>query len=134
MNRLSKEAHIVEEINGVRCSVVEKNCSSERAEFLKKLLEHNGYTVIIAQTSVPVAKPSPKPPAQSTDSGVKSIAVAPPPPPNTFTVGVTDITFHAMLAVYERSLLTPEGKICSVAYWNQETEKENELYWMRRKK
>ena len=36
---LNKGKHIVEEIDGVRCSLVEKGVSPTRAEFLKKLLE-----------------------------------------------------------------------------------------------
>jgi hypothetical protein len=40
---LNKGKHIVEEIDGVRCSLVEKGVSPERTEFLKKLLELNGY-------------------------------------------------------------------------------------------
>ncbi|MBI3502524.1 MAG: hypothetical protein HY063_12100 [Bacteroidetes bacterium] len=141
MNRLSKEGHIVEELNGVRCSIVEKNVSPERVEFLKNLLEHNGYTVMVAQTPPPPVKPPPKPPAPVIGPDGLAVAVAPPPPPpppppapNTFTVGVTNISFHPMLAVYERSLFTSEGKIVSIAYWNQEPEKEEELYWQRRKK
>jgi hypothetical protein len=39
-----------------------------------------------------------------------------------------------MLAVYERALITPEGNIVSIAYWNQQPEDETELYWMKRKK
>lgn len=134
MNRLNKESHVVEEINGVRCSVVEKNCPPERVEFLKKLLEHNGYTVMIVQTPAPPAKPAPKP-AMGPDENPLPVPTPPPPPPapNTFTVGVTNISFHAMLSIYERSLFTPEGKIVSVAYWNQEPEKGEELYWQRRR-
>ena len=147
MNRLSKEGSVVEEINGVRCAIVEKNVEPERVGFLKKLLEHNKFTVMIAQTPPPPAKPAPKPVAShpnpipvegavkvSPGGGDLEGASPPPPPvaPNTFTVGVTNIAFHAMLAVYERSLFTPEGKIVSIAYWNQEPEKETELYWERR--
>ena len=65
MNRLASEGHVVEELNAVRCSIVEKNVSPERLEFLKKLLEHNGYTVMTAPTPpLPVKKPiaSPQPP------------------------------------------------------------------------
>jgi len=134
MNRLNKEGHIVEELNGTRCSIVEKNVSPERTGFLKELLENNGFTVIVAQTPPPPAKPTPKP-AIGADG--QPLPVPPPPPsppaPNTFTIGVTNISFHSMLAVYERSLYTPEGKPVSIAYWNQEQEKEGELYWMRRK-
>lgn len=139
MNRLSKEGHIVEEINGTRCSVVEKNVSPERVEFLKKLLELNGYTVLVAQTPAPPAKPAPKPAAPVMGPDGQPLPAPPPPPPppppvapNTFTVGVTNITFHAMLAVYERSLYTPEGKPVSIAYWNQEPDVPSQLYWERR--
>ena len=141
MNRLASEAHVVEEIGGMRCSVVEKNVSPERADFLKTLLEHNGYTVMIAQTPAPPAKPVPKPPAPVMGPDGQPLPMPPPPPPppspvapNTFTVGVTHIAFHAMLAVYERSLFTPEGKIVSIASWNQEPEKAGEFYWQRRHK
>ncbi len=135
MNRLNKEASIVEEINGVRCAIVEKNVSPERTEFLKKLLEYNRYTVLVAQTPPPPAKPAHKP-ALGPDGQPLPVPPPPPPPPapNTFTVGVTQIAFHAMLAVYERSIFTPEGKVVSIAYWNQEPEKANELYWERRTK
>src|SRR6187401_3255824 len=59
MNRLNKEAHALEDINGVRCAVVEKNVTPERVEFLKNILEHNGYTVMVAVSPPPkvVAKP-----------------------------------------------------------------------------
>jgi len=137
MNRLSSEAHVVEEINAVRCSIVEKNVSPERAEFLKKLLEHNGFTVMAAPTPPPPVKPAPKPVAAPTTEGQPPppppLPPPPPPAPSTFTIGVTNIAFHPMLAVYERSLLTPDGKTVSIAYWNQESEKEGEVYWQRRK-
>lgn len=143
---------MVEEINAVRCSIVEKNVSPERVAFLKKLLEHNGYTVMVAPTPPPPAKKpiaSPQlPPSEGvavkvspvgiTEGGERSslegVIPPPPPAPSTFTIGVTNVAFHPMLAVYERSLLTPEGKTVSIAYWNQESEKEGEVYWQRRVK
>jgi len=137
MNRLAQEGHSVEEINGVRCAIVEKNVFPDRVEFLKKLLEHNGYTVMAAPTPPPPVKPASKLVAHPV--GTEGQVPPPPPPlpppaPSTFTIGVTNISFHSMLLIYERSLFTPEGKIVSIAYWNQEPEKEGELYWMRRKK
>jgi hypothetical protein len=42
--------HLFEELNGIKCGIVEKNVSRERAEFLKKILEYNHYTVVIAAT------------------------------------------------------------------------------------
>jgi len=80
MNVLSSEAHKVEEINGTRCSIVEKNVSPGRVEFLKKLLEHNGYIVMIAPTPPPPVKPVPIPPAPVIGPDGQSVVVPPPPP------------------------------------------------------
>jgi len=155
MNRLNKEAHALEDINGVRCAVVEKNVTPERAEFLKNLLELNGYTVMVAPSPPPkviakppqnvpsagqAAPPASLTPATGTDTPAASQAEAkdisasvppPPPAPETFTVGVTDFLFHPMLAIYERALKTPEGKFVTVDYWNQQPEKEDKYYWKR---
>jgi len=159
MNHLSKEAHALEDINGVRCAIVEKNVTPQRTEFLKKLLEENGYSVMIAPSPPPkvVAKPAPPPPKatgtpvlvpeqkvevtnppQVTPAPPVPLEVPPSPPvveippaPETFTVGVTDFLFHPMLAIYERALKTPEGKIVTVDYWNQQPEKEDTYYWKR---
>ncbi len=46
--------HLFEELDGIKCAIVESNVSKERMEFLKSILELNGYTVVV----VPVA---PKP-------------------------------------------------------------------------
>ena len=125
MNRLNKEGHVVEEINGVRCSIVEKNATPARVEFLKKLLEANGYTVMITQA------PPPKPPSvKAVPPGLAQPipSVAEAAAPDLWNIGVTDIAFHTMLAVYERTLKTPEGNLCTITYFNQEPEKENG-YW-----
>jgi hypothetical protein len=52
--------HEFEELNGVKCGIVEKNVSPARVEFLKKILEYNRYTVVVAPTPAPKAAP-PKP-------------------------------------------------------------------------
>ena len=124
MNRLIKEGHLVEEINGIRCSVCEKNCTPERLDFLKKLMEFNGYEVQVQESPPPKAA---KPPAAPAPDAPVEAAV--PPPPQTFTVGVTDILFHAMLAIYERDLHIPEGGEVTIAYWNQEPEPDRPWYW-----
>lgn len=123
MNRLNKEAHVVEELNGVRCSIIEKNCTPARAAFLKILFEANGLEVVIAQ--VPAPKPPPPKPAPTGDTTSTTTSVA---APDLWNVGVTDITFHTMLAIYERILKTPEGKLCTIAYFNQQPE-QNGWYW-----
>lgn len=125
MNRLNKEAHIVEEINGIRCSVVEKDCNSQRVDFLKKLLEYNGYKV----ESGPMPPPKPKP-AKPAAEGEENKPEEIPPPPQSFMVGVTDVLFHPMLAVYERSLNTPSGKPVTIAYWNEQPDEHGEIYWL----
>lgn len=142
MNTLNKEAHALEEINGVKCAVAEKNVSKERSDFLKKFLEHNHYTVQVALMQPPkVAAKVVKPAVAKTTGDVSVVPVVPvvetprpPLAPELFIVGVTDLLFHPMLAVYERSLKTFEGAVASIAYWNEEPQNENELYWMRRKK
>ena len=42
-----KAKHIVEEISGQRCTVVEKGIEKKRVDFLKKLLQHNQFEVVI---------------------------------------------------------------------------------------
>jgi hypothetical protein len=101
---LNKGKHLVEEIDGVRCSVVEKGVSPERTEFLKKLLELNGYTVKIA-------------PEEETE---------------TFKIGVSDLLFNPVIDVYKRSLKSFTGHKVTPAYWLQESDKETESevnYW-----
>mgnify|MGYP001764458186 CR=1 FL=1 len=93
---LNKGKHIVEEVDGVRCSLVEKSVSPERTEFLKKLLELNGFDVKVAAEG---------------ETG-------------TFKIGVTDILFNPVVDVYKRRLKTPSGKKVTPAYWLQESEQE----------
>lgn len=99
----------------MKCGIVEKNVSPERLDFLKKILTHNGFTVIAVPTPAPKAAPAPKP-AEGEE------APAPPPvpeAPNTFTVGVTDYTFNPINAIFGRLLKTPDGHVVTLAYWQQ---------------
>ncbi|MEI6815476.1 MAG: hypothetical protein WCL14_02605 [Bacteroidota bacterium] len=105
--------HIHEEIEGVKCSVVEKNCSKERVDFLKRLLEYNGFEVKFAITPNKVA---PKP----IDPNAP-IAEATPIIEN-YTIGVTDIVFNPVHALYSRLLKTPNGHVVTAAYWQQREE------------
>ncbi len=101
---LNKGKHIIEEIDGVRCSLVEKGVSPERTEFLRKLLELNGYTV-------------------KTASEGES---------ETFKIGVTDLLFNPVVDVYKRRLKSVSGKKVTPSYWLQESDKETEAevhYW-----
>ena len=36
--------HEFDDLDGVKCAIVEKNVSPERVEFLKNILRYNGYT------------------------------------------------------------------------------------------
>lgn len=105
--------HEFEELDGVKCGIVEKNVSPERVEFLKKLLEYNRYTVVVVPSPAPKAAPAPKPAAG------EEAAPPPPPAPTTFTVGVTDYTFNTINAIFGRMLKTPDGHIVTQAYWQQ---------------
>ncbi len=114
--------HLFEEIDGVRCAVVEKNCKPERVEFLKSLLELNGYTVVTAPTPPPkVAAPVAKPVAEGeTVSTVVETPPPPPPPPSTFTVYVTQNEFNVTNAIFGRLLHTNDGHVVTMKYWRQE--------------
>ncbi|OFX62753.1 MAG: hypothetical protein A2066_15785 [Bacteroidetes bacterium GWB2_41_8] len=101
---LNKGKHLVEEIDGVRCTVVEKGITHERAQFLKTLLELNGLEVKTAVEADPA----------------------------TMKLGVTDILFNPVIDVYERRLKSPSGKKVTPAYWLQKSENESEAevnYW-----
>src|SRR3979490_1753995 len=72
--------HEFEDLNGVKCAIVEKNVKPERVAFLKDLLEYNHFTVIIA------ASPPPKVAAPVAPKEEEPAAPPPPPVPETFTV------------------------------------------------
>ena len=105
--------HVSEELNGVKCAVVEKNISKERADFLRQLLVFNKYIVEIAATPPPKVPP-PKPLAEG-----EMPPPPPPPAPETFTVGVTDMMFNPINAIFGRLLHTPDGHVVTQAYWFQ---------------
>lgn len=131
--------HTFEDLGEVKCAIVEKNCTPERADFLRKLLEHNKYEVVVVKSPPPkvAAKPAPKPVAPPVD-GVTPEAVvsppeepAPPPPPDTYTVGVTDVTFSPINAVFNRELRAFDGSVVTSDYWKQRdsSPKEEDWYW-----
>ncbi len=108
--------HEFEDLDGVKCAIVEKNASPERVAFLKDLLEFNRYKVIVVPSPPPKAVPAPKP-----VEGEASVEAAPAPPaPETFTIGVTDVTFNPTNAIFGRLLKTKDGHVVTLAYWQQE--------------
>jgi hypothetical protein len=116
--------HEFEELDGIKCAIVEKNVAPQRVEFLKNLLRFNGYEVVVVASPPPKAAPSPKPVAPATgEAQTEQPAPTPPPPaPETFTVGVTDITFNPINAIFGRSLHTPDKHVVTLAYWQQKEE------------
>jgi len=114
--------HLFEELDGIKCGIVEKEVSAERVDFLKKILEYNGFTVVVVPSPPPkaVAKPVVK-----KEGDEPAAAAEEPQVPETFTVGVTDYTFNPINAVFGRLLKTPDGHVVTLAYWQQ---KENESH------
>jgi len=107
--------HLFEELNGVKCAIVEKNVAAGRVDFLRGLLEYNGYTVVV----VPSPPPKGTPAAASGPAASAGSAAAPAPTPETFTVGVTDVTFNPVNAIFGRLLRTRRGHVVTLAYWQQ---------------
>ena len=113
--------HEFEELGGVKCAIVEKNASTERVTFLKDLLEHNGFEVVIVPSPPPKAAGAPKP-ATATEGESPSQMPNPKPPtptPETFTIGVTNLAFNPTNAIFGRLLKTKDGHIVTQAYWYQ---------------
>jgi hypothetical protein len=123
--------HLFEELDGIKCGIVEKEVSSERVEFLKKLLEYNGFTVVA------VPSPTPKAPARPVvkkDGEETAPEPEEPKHPETFTVGVTDYTFNPINAIFGRLLKTPDGHVVTLAYWEQkENESDDEIPYFENK-
>jgi hypothetical protein len=100
-----KAKHIVEEIKGIRCTLVEKGVSSARCNFLKDLLSFNGFEVITD--------------CQNDSAGIEICAI-----------GVTNLVFNPVIAVYNMSLKTPDGRSVSPAYWEQTDPVAVNQYWL----
>ena len=117
--------HEFEELNGIKCGIVERNVTPERVAFLKELLEFNGYEVVAVPTPPPkaAAPPPPKEPKPEESNNQPEPVPPPPdpvpPPPTTFTVGVTDYTFNSINAIFGRLLKTKDGRVVTLAYWEQ---------------
>jgi hypothetical protein len=108
--------HEFEDLNGVKCAIVERNASQERVDFLKDILEVNNYTVVVVASPPPKAAPAP-PNAGTTEN--QPVVVEPAPAPSTFTIGVTDVTFNPTNAIFGRLLKTRDKHIVTLAYWKQ---------------
>ena len=99
--------HAFGAIEDQRVTFVEKKIEEERIEFLKKLLEINGFTVIIQEEK-----------RKSEEE------------PQLYSLGVTDMTFNPTIWVFQRLLKTLDGKhIVNQEYWNQISEDTKPQYW-----
>ncbi len=105
---LNNAKHIVAEIDGVRCTIIESGISAERMTFLKQLLEANSLVVLTKE--------------ETSDPPAETIK---------YTLGVTNLVFNPVFAVYERSLKTSDGQIVSPDIWNQKADKYIREYWAR---
>ena len=114
MFMINQGKHTVDEIDGVRCTIVETGASEERVKFLKNLLELNKFEVKVAEDKLPTPN---------------SLL-----PTKTYTIGVTNLVFFPTIAIYERSLYTPEGHHVTPAYWKQYTTVCDPRYWRKRGK
>ena len=98
--------HEFEEINGIKCSIVEKNVSKKRALFLAEILHFNTYTVEIS------------PNINTEEENVL------------FTVGVTNLLFNATNAIFGRLLRNKNKEIITLDFWKEKKDTiENKPYY-----
>ena len=118
--------HTFEDLGEIKCAIVEKNCSQARVDFLKQLLELNKFTVVVVPSPPPKAAPKP-----AVEEGEIIPEIDEPIAPTTFNVGVTDVSFSPINAVFNRELKIESGQVVTKVYWYQrETEiKNEEWYW-----
>ncbi len=124
--------HEFEDLDRIKCAIVEKNVSTERVAFLKQLLELNKYLVVVVDSPAPKAAPAT--PLSLVDANVEGNTTTPAPAPapelpaapTTFTVGVTDLTFNATNAIFGRQLKTADGHIVTLAFWQQKESVSND--------
>ena len=108
---LLKGKHIIKEIKEERCSVVETGLDMDRVNFLKDVLEYNGYTVRFDEEKK----------KEEED-------------PTTYIIGVTSMIFNPVIAVYQRLLFTKDRRRITPDYWNQKTTAIEPNYWDASKK
>ena len=102
--------HIIGEIDGIRCTIIETGATLDRVAFLSDLLSFNNLEVKEIQEVSEVQGEEVK-----------------------YTLGVTDLVFNPVFAVYERQLKTREGTFVTPGYWKQECSECDPRYWVRRK-
>jgi hypothetical protein len=106
---INNAKHIIGEIDGIRCTVIEAGATLERIAFLRQLLEFNNFEV--REMKVPSDIPNEEP---------------------VYTIGVTDLVFNPVFCIYECLLKIPEGGHVTPGYWRQECTDCKPEYWTRR--
>ena len=101
--------HLFGSLDETRVTFVEKKVDEDRAEFLKKLLEHNGFEVLIQE-----------------EKRVSEEV------PQLYTVAVTDMVFNPTIWVYQRRLRTFDGRKVTPDFWHQRSEDAAPQYWRTR--
>lgn len=98
--------HLFGAIGDQRVTFIEKKIDVDRKDFLKKLLEHNGFEVIVNEEK-----------RKSEEE------------PQLYTVAVTDMVFNPTVWIYGRKLKTFDGHKVTPDYWNQISEDTAPQYW-----
>lgn len=99
--------HMFGAIGEQRVTFVEKKIDTQRLDFLKKLLEVNGFEVVVSEEK-----------RKSEED------------PQLYTIGVTDMVFNPTVYIFQRRLKTLDGKhIVNQDYWNQQTDDAKPQYW-----
>ena len=98
--------HLFGSIEDTRVTFVEKKVTAERAEFLKKLLEYNGFEVLIQEDK------------RTSEEE-----------PQLYKLGVKDKVLNPTILVYQRKLKTFDGHKVTPDYWEQRSENTHPQYW-----
>lgn len=106
MTSLLSAKHQITEIDGIRCTLIESGVSGDRMEFLSRLLAANKLEVKVREES----------PAEGQDTPL-------------YTIGVTDIVFNPVYAIYERRFFREDGSVVTPAYWRQTEGDTTGDYW-----
>jgi hypothetical protein len=93
---INNAKHIVSEIDGVRCTIVESGITLDRVAFLTDLLEFNHFEVRKMIIAPEAEGEEPK-----------------------YTIGVTDLVFNPVFAIYECLIKTAQGKCVTPEYWKK---------------
>ncbi len=98
--------HTFGNIDETRVTFIEKKIEEDRKDFLKKILGHNGFEVIV----------------QEEKRASEEV-------PQLYTVAVTDMVFNPTIWIYARKLKTFDGHKMTAAYWEQRTKDSAPQYW-----